>query len=140
MQFTTIALGDAESVFALVADFRRLEEWDPFVDRSEQIVGDGLEQGASYRLRSPVGIDLECQLIDVDPPLRAVYRGGTRRVTSIDTISVSPLGSAVEITIESALRFSGWTKAIAPLVLLGLWLGARFRTLPALRRRVSRLP
>lgn len=140
MRFKTVALGDAESAFALVADFRRLQEWDPFVDRSEQIVGAGLEAGASYRLTSPIGLKLEYELVEIEPPHRAVYRGGTKRVTSIDTISVSPLGSAVEITIDSRLHFTGLTKATAPLVLLGLWLGGRLRSLPALRRRLARLP
>lgn len=140
MRFKTVALGDAESVFAVVGDFRRLEEWDPFVDRSEQVSGTGLESGARFRLTSPVGLKLEYTLVEVDPPRRATYRGGTSRVTSIDTISVAPLGSAVEIEIASNLRFTGWTRAIAPLVLLGVWLGGRFRSLPALRRRLRRLP
>lgn len=140
MRFKTVALGDAESVFALIADFRRLQEWDPFVDRSEQVAGAGPEAGASYRLTSPVGLTLEYELVEIDPPHRAIYRGGTKRVTSIDSISVSPLGSAVEIAIDSTLQFSGWTKLIAPLVLTGIWLGGRLRTLPALRRRLAKSP
>lgn len=138
MRFKTVALGDADSAFAVAADFLRLEEWDPFVDRSEQIGGAGLEPGAIYRLTSPVGLKLEYELVEIDAPHRATYRGGTKRVTSTDTISISTLGSAVEIEIDSSLHFTGWTRVIAPLVLLGLWIGGRFRTLPALRRRLAR--
>lgn len=139
MRFKTVALGDTESVFAVVADFSRLHEWDPFVDLSEQIAGSALERGARYRLISPVRLALEYELIELDPPHRAIYRGGTKRVSSVDTISVMPLGSAVQIEIESVLHFAGWTRVLAPLLWVGLWLGARFRSLPALRRHLARL-
>jgi hypothetical protein len=139
MRFRTLALGEAGSVFAVVADFGRLQEWDPFVDRSEQVVGAGLEPGARYRLATPVGLTLHYELVEIDRPHRVAYRGGTKRVTSVDTISVAPLGSAVEIRFESVLHFRGWTRVIAPLVLLSLWLGGRLRTLPALRRRLPKL-
>jgi hypothetical protein len=139
MRFKTIVVGDADEIFPAIADFGRLESWDPFVDRSELIDGTRMQPGARYRLTSALGLTLEYELMELSPQRRVTYRGGTRRVTSVDTISISPLGSAVEIEIETDVEFEGWTVAIAPLVLAGVWLGSRVRTLPALRRFVARL-
>jgi hypothetical protein len=136
MRFKTIVVGEAERIFAAIADFGQLSRWDPFVDRSELAGGVAMEPGARYQLRSVAGLTLEYELIDVTAPHRVIYRGGTKRVTSLDTITVSTLGSAVEIWIESDIDFDGWTRLIAPFALAGLWLGGHLRTLPALRRFV----
>lgn len=139
MRFKTIVMGERGRVFSAVADFGRLEAWDPFVDRSELVAGTAMEPGATYRLTSIMGLTLDYELVALAPAQRVTYRGGTRRVSSLDTIEVSPLGSATKIEIETHLEFQGWTVVIAPFVLLGVWLGSRVRTLPALRRYVARL-
>lgn len=139
MRFKTIAVGDAETIFSTVCDFELLEVWDPLIDRSERVEGDTMEPGSRYRLTSIVGLMLEYEMVEVVRPHRITYRGGTKRVTSLDTITISPLGSAVEIEIETDIEFEGWTVLASPFVLAGVWLASRLRILPALRRFVARL-
>ncbi len=88
-------LGQEEALSA-VASFGRLAEWDPAVSRSRLVSGTELTPGAIYRLESPAWLGktiLTYELLAIDPPRFATYRGGSKSVTSTDTIRVGPSGS-----------------------------------------------
>ena len=139
MRFSLEVSNDPDEAFTAVADFEKLEGWDPFVDRSELVAGAPMEPGAKYRLTTPRGMTLEYEIVEVDRPSRVVYRGGTKRVTSTDTISVHPHDGGSRVTVESILEFDGWTRIIGPFVRMGVWLGGRTRSLPGMKRYLEEL-
>lgn len=126
------------AVFDEVADFEVIERWDPFVRRSTLLSGDAMAEGATYALESPGGFTLEYRMIDVDRPRFAVYQGGTERVRSTDTVAVEETSRGSRVSVTSDLRFIGWAKLIAPFVMLFIWVGGRFVSLPAMRRHLER--
>lgn len=137
MRFQILSDRSPADVFATVADFSRIDEWDPFVSRSELVEGDSLRVGSRYRLTAPGGLTLEYEVEQVSVPDRIVYRGGTARVTSTDTISVLPRGGTSEVTVESVISFSGWTVLISPFIWVAVWLAGRFLSLPSMKRRLG---
>ncbi len=124
-------------VFRRVADFGRLAEWDPAVSAVTLEGGRALVPGARYRLVTTWGgMQLEYELVELVTPVRAVYRGGSARVTSTDTISCEPAGTGTLVTIESDVTFGGWTRLVSPLIRVALWLTVWFGSRPALRRHL----
>lgn len=139
MRFHVETRASPEVVFAEIADFANLENWDPFVRRSWLERGDPLDEGAVYVLETPGGLCLEYRVIDVQTPRYVVYQGGTDRVRSTDTIEVSATGNGSRITVTSKLRFRGWMWLMRPLIVGLVWLGGRLLSIPAMRRHSSRL-
>lgn len=137
VQFHLVTAAPPAEVFAAVADFGRIGGWDPFVARSELIAGEPMQVGSRYRLTAPAGMTLEYQIEQLAPLEKVVYRGGTRRVTSTDSIAVAPSGPGTRVTVSSNLRFTGWTRLISPVILFGVWAGARFISMPAMKRHVG---
>lgn len=131
---------DPAAAFAEVADFGRLDDWDPAVVRSRLVQGTSLTRGAVYRLEAPGwmgGVVLTYQLLEIDPPRSVTYQGGTERVTSTDTITVTPWGTGSRVAIETTIKATGrrWVIAIvtgAVRVVGGLL------SRPALRRHLAR--
>jgi hypothetical protein len=138
MRFTTTASCTVEQAFAVAADLAAIASWDPFTRRGEVVAGEPLALGSEYRLDALGGLTMRYRLVEVDPPRLALYRGGTKRVTSTDRVEVTPAEDGCSVAITSGLEFTGWTVLISPLVRGLVWLGARFVSLPALRRHLSR--
>jgi hypothetical protein len=138
MRFQLVTDRSPTEAFEAVADFGRIAEWDPFVAASELVSGEPMRVGSRYRLTAPGGLNLEYQIEHLSPPERVEYRGGTRRVSTTDSISVRPDGAGAIVVIESKVRFSGWTRLISPFVLFGIWAGGRFVSLPAMAQQLSR--
>lgn len=136
MHFIVQAPVPPQVAFDAVADFKRLAEWDPFVRRVE-VEGPPLVVGSTYVLHSLGGMTLRYEIVELESPHRIVYAGGTRRGHSIDTIAVSPAAAGSEIVVSSALKFSGWVRAIGPVVRVAVWAGGRFVSLPAMRRHLA---
>lgn len=134
MRFEISSEVEPAVAFQRVADFGRLAEWDPAV---ASVLSDGpLAVGTRLTLKSSRGLGglvLRYQVMELEIPSHVVYRGGTRRVTTVDSIGVEP----GKVTVESRMQFSGWSRLIAPLVRLGVWLGGRYLSVPAMRRRLQ---
>ena len=138
MHFATTAQCTVEQAFAAAGDLAAVAAWDPFTRRGAVEVGEPLVLGSQYRLDTLGGLTMRYTLMEVDVPRLALYRGGTKRVTSTDRVEVTPTEEGCAVTITSHLRFTGWTLLISPLVRGLVWLGARFISLPALRRHLAR--
>ena len=127
--------------FARVADFGDLAEWDPFVRSVELTAGGRFTEGAVYEMKSPAGLKLSYELVELDfhheTGGRVKYIGGTKRGRSTDTITVVEHGSGSAVTISSELTFAGWARAVGPLIRAGVYLGGRFVSLPAMRRHLN---
>ena len=126
-----------ERAFALAADFGRLAEWDPSVVSSEWR-GDGQRVGATCDVVARFLGNrprIEYELVELDPPRRAVYRGRASAMTSVDTVAIDPSGGT-SITFSASIRFAGLLRLASPL------LGVIFRrqsreSAEALRRALS---
>lgn len=140
MRFRVVSPLKPEDAFARVADFGRLQEWDPAVVESVLVNGTPVSTGAVYRLRSPRwlgGVILTYEIVMINPPRMVTYQGGSKRVRSTDRITVDPSqrGSVVSLTTELETSGPRW---VLPLVKAFVWLSGRTMSLPALRRWLSR--
>ncbi len=110
-----------DETFALVCDFSRLDEWDPNVASSRLMAGEPLQQGA----RLAVGVrflgriaELEYELIEVEPPTRAVYVGRGRTVTSTDVVALATRGDSTNVAFRADVEFSGYGRLLRPVIAL----------------------
>lgn len=139
MRFRLETSIDSRTAFEEVADFGVIERWDPFVRRSRLISGESMAEGASYALESPGGLTLEYRIVDIERPRFVVYQGGTERVRSTDTIAVEATNGGSRISVSSDVRFMGWMKLMAPIVMFLVWAGGRFLSLPSMRRHLEQV-
>ena len=118
--------GDKADVFAYVADFSNVAEWDPGVVRATR-GGDGpLGVGDSYDLTVEFsGRELETryETTGYEPTDMVRFEGGTSRFKSIDTISFTETDGGVEIEYVADFILS------FPLNLAEPFLKGRFNTL-----------
>lgn len=108
--------GDA---FAYMADLSNFSRWDPGVERAEQVEGDGPEFNAAFDVTVkaiPRPLTLRYHIIEYEPPTWFVARAESRRLTSLDTITVRGTDSGSVVTYEAELTLNGPTRALDPLV------------------------
>lgn len=83
LAYHTTALYDApaESIFLILADFSRMEQWNPNVRSSTIISGEPLQVGTEVRCvlgwPFPPGTVLHARLDAIDPPHRVIYHERT---------------------------------------------------------------
>ena len=134
---TVEVAADPERAFELAADFGRLAEWDPSVVSSEWR-DDGMAVGAVCDVEARFLGNrprIEYELVELDPPRRAVYRATASAMTSVDSVVVDPSGGT-SVTFSASIRFSGLLRLVSPL--LGLILRRQSQeSAEALRRALS---
>jgi hypothetical protein len=109
-----------EEAFAFMADLTNFARWDPGVVDARQVVGDEPEHGAEYdvEVRGPLRpLTLRYRLSTHRPPDAVVAEASTRRLTSIDRITVEPGddGGSV-VTYDANLVVNGAPRFAEPLV------------------------
>jgi len=140
MRFVVESSLAQEAAFAAVADFARFDEWDPAVANSRLVAGTALAPGSLYQLTAPRWLGrvvLEYELLAIEPPHYATYRGGSQRVSSTDTMRVSPSPEGSRVAIESQLSTTGRARWLMPLISALVWVVGRSLSLPALKRRLN---
>jgi carbon monoxide dehydrogenase subunit G len=113
-----------EEAFDFLADLRNFADWDPGVERTEQVEGDGPGLGAVVAVTlSAVGgpMTLRYRVERYDRPDVVVAVASNRRLTSHDTITVRPDGDGALVTYDAALTLNGILRVADPL--LGLVFG-----------------
>ncbi len=126
-------------VFARVADFGRLAEWDPGVAASTQLTPGPLAAGSRIGITARFlgrRVAMEYELVEWDPPQLARYEGRTRRVTSRDELQCEPRGSGTELRLTAAVATTGWLRLLEPLLGLAMRVQGR-ASLRALRAHVA---
>ncbi len=126
-------------VFARVADFGRLEEWDPGVASSRQLTPGPPAPGAEFRVVARFlgrEVAMDYTLEEWDPPRLARYVGRTRRVTSRDEFRFDPADAGTDLHLAAEVTTSGWLRPLEPLLGLAMRLQGR-SSLRALRARVA---
>lgn len=98
-----------DEAFAYLADLRNFAEWDPSVSRAELVTGAEPGPDAEFDVSVEVGprtLTLRYRT-EVHTPSRQVrVRAESRLLTSVDTISVTPVGNGCEITYDAVLHLT----------------------------------
>jgi dehydrogenase/reductase SDR family member 12 len=104
---TTTVDRPAEEVFAALADFSRLDEWDPMFDDAEQVTPGPITVGTTFATRGSVaGRDLELDLTvtELDPPHRIVLAGQGDGLRTQEILEVEDLGDMTQVTYRSSFE------------------------------------
>ena len=107
---TLVAHHAPEDVFAFVADFGRIADWDPNIVSSERPGGE-LAVGEEANLRVKFGlqtIPMTYELLEYDAGKRAVWRGENVSSISVDEIRVEAVeGGGARLFWSATLEFKG---------------------------------
>ena len=103
-------------VFAYVADFTRVADWDPGIRSSVRVAGDG-GVGTRYEVEAPFAgrvVPMTYEVIEHAAPSRIVLRGLAATVEAVDSISFeeAPGGGTrvtyrADFTLKGGLRYFG---------------------------------
>lgn len=106
-------------VFALVADFGRLAEWDRNVVRSELIAGAPLEPGARFDVGVRflgVTAGLVYELVAVSAPTHVEYLATGSTLTSRDAVDLTPTHSGTRVDFRADVELRGYGRLLGPLI------------------------
>ena len=116
----------AQEVFAFLADFQTIAEWDPGVRSAKLLHGEPGEVGARYYVVSAFlgrAIPLEYEVLESVAPTdrfegRVVLEAHTADFRSYDVITVAPTGSGCSVTYDADLALKGLRRPLDPLLAL----------------------
>lgn len=118
---TIVSTRSAEDVFAYMAKFSNVSEWDPTVAEAHPV--GGLESGERARFHVTVSwlgreIPLEYTTTAYERPSRLVLRAENESAVSEDTITIEPRGSGCSLTYDARLSLKGALRVLDPLLSL----------------------
>ena len=93
-----------------MADLANFAEWDPGVDRVEQVRGHGGGPDAAFDVAVKAfgrSITLRYDTVSYDAPTSVVAFAESRLLTSLDTITVTPDGSGSIVSYDAVLKMKG---------------------------------
>lgn len=113
-------LSPAEA-FAYMADLTNFAEWDPGVDRVDQVQGVGGGPDATFDVAVKAfgrSIALRYETVSYVPPATVVAFAESNLLTSRDTITVQPDGSGAGaiVTYDAVLQLKGLLRLADPLL------------------------
>ena len=113
-----------DEVFAYLADFRSVADWDPSITESVHINGDDpIKVGAIFRVTTETTLKkvvLEYTTKELYRPRKIVLRGENDSMVSIDTITVRADGrGGAEVNYSAEIELKGARKLLDPLLGLG---------------------
>ncbi len=114
-----------DEVFAYVADFTTVAEWDPGIISSERISGDG-GIGTTYRVVSEFRgrrVELAYEIVDHQEPAVIVLKGTGRAVEALDRIELHGHGEGTRVVYVAEFTLKGLLRFAEP------FLGGMFSTL-----------
>lgn len=107
--------------FSYMADLCNFARWDPGVTSATQIEGDRPALGAIYEVSVKAvrgTLPLQYELTEYDEPNRLVARAESKRLLSLDTITVEPTEGGSIVTYDAELTLTGALGVADPLVRL----------------------
>ena len=96
--------------FAYMAALTHFAEWDPGVERAEQVRGDGPGATSAYDVAVKAAgrtMTLRYDIVDYDAPSALTAFAETRLLSSRDTITVRPDGTGSIVTYDAVLQLKG---------------------------------
>lgn len=124
---TTVASpASADQVFAYLADFSTIAEWDPGVREAHLLSGEPARTGAVYRVVTStlgVAVPLDYTILECEPPSngfagRVVLEADTSDFRSYDVITVVPKSKGSEVTYDADLALKGIRRPFDPFLRL----------------------
>lgn len=118
-----------EDVFAYMAAFENVAEWDPGVVEAERLDAGPLGAGSRFRVvASFLGsrAELVYEIEKFEPPRRVVLRAENDRIRSDDTILCQPYGNGAgtRVTYDARLSAKGAMALADPLLQIAFrWIG-----------------
>ncbi len=103
-------------VFAYVADFTKVAEWDPGIASARRVAGDGgvgtrYEVGATFAGRV---VPMTYQVVEHVPPTRIVLRGAAATVDAVDDIGFEETeGGGTRVTYRADFTLKGPLRFLA---------------------------
>jgi len=100
-------------VFAYVADFNTVSEWDPGIASSRRVAGDG-GVGTRYEVEATFAgrvVPMVYDVVEHTPPARIVLRGTAATLDAVDDIRFEEEGGGTRVvyradfTLKGPLRF-----------------------------------
>lgn len=112
-----------DEVFAFLADFRSVAEWDPSISESVHVNGDDpIKVGAMFRVTTETKLKdvvLEYTTVELDRPNKIVLRGENASMVSLDTITIRDDGrGGAEVSYDADIDLKGARKLADPLLAL----------------------
>jgi carbon monoxide dehydrogenase subunit G len=109
----------ADAAFTYMADMRNFSEWDPGVERVEQVRGRGAEPGAAFDLdvKGVVGsLTLRYEISEFEAPNRFVATARSSTLTSVDAVTVRADGAGSVVIYDADLTLNGPLRLADPLL------------------------
>lgn len=95
-----------DEVFTFLANLENFVEWDPGVESSVQISGDGPCLGASYEVKAS-GAELIYNIVEFEPSHRVVAEAKTKLLYSYDVITFERRQESTYVTYDATLTLNG---------------------------------
>jgi hypothetical protein len=121
---TVSSIRPPDEVFAYLADFRSVADWDPSITSSDHVSGDDpVKIGATFRVTTRTtlrDVVLEYTTTALDSPEKIVLRGENVLMVSTDTITINvKAGGGSNVTYSAKLRLKHGLALFDPLLQLG---------------------
>ena len=118
---TVTSTRPADEVFAYLADFRSVAEWDPSVRSAVHVNGDDpIMVGAIFRVTVKTALSelvLDYHTIELERSRRIVLRAENNSMVSLDTITIRDDGHGVAaVTYDAKIELKGLRKLADPLL------------------------
>lgn len=104
-------------VFAYVADFAKVAEWDPGIASARRVAGDG-GAGSRYEVEATFAgrvVPMTYEVIEHSAPARIALRGAAATLDAVDDIRFDELADGgtrvtyrADFTLKGPLRFVAW--------------------------------
>jgi hypothetical protein len=102
-----------------MADLRNFSDWDPSIERVEQVVGAGGGPDAEFEVVVSSGVGsttLRYRTSLYDPPGAVLLEARTRALASIDRITIVGDGDGCVVTYDARLELNGARRLLDPLL------------------------
>ena len=96
----------ADKAFDFVADLRNFEDWDPGVESSTLVEGDGPGVGTAYDVKVKAA-ELRYRTLAYDAPRKTVVEAKTTLLFSYDVIEVTPTDDGCDVTYDATFEVNG---------------------------------
>jgi hypothetical protein len=119
---TVSSPADPGQVYAFLADFASIADWDPGVSAASLIAGTTGQTGARYHLTTSnlgFSLPLEYEILEAVAPAdgfpgRVVLEAETRDLRSYDVITVTPSPTGCDVTYDADLALKGIWRPFDP--------------------------
>jgi hypothetical protein len=100
-----------------MADLRNFTDWDPSIERVEQLAGEGGGPDAEFEVVVSAGVGsttLRYRTSVHEPPGVVLLEARTRALTSIDRITIVAEGDGCRVTYDAQLVLNGARRLLDP--------------------------